>query len=150
MNDKIKVTVKKNETFLKGIESKSDKNKKWDLKVTEEKVVNFDKLEDGKESEENINLQISEAGKNSWKDVSDAKITYKENWLRKGFYIKNNLTTASETIELNNDKVDQRLSTDVHTFKLISYVVAVISLLGLGFIGWYFISSNEDKEEESL
>ncbi|WNE40962.1 MAG: hypothetical protein mread185_000419 [Mycoplasmataceae bacterium] len=141
-----KVKVNKNDSFAKNLNAKTG-DKKYDLKIVEDKEVNFDKLENDKESKETIKLQISEAGKNTWKDVTDAKVVFKTGHWRNGFYLK---SAKLGDVELKDEILDKRLSTSVHTFTWLTYGALAILVVAVLSAIWYFFFSKEDKEEESL
>lgn len=152
MNSETK-KVNKQDKFLTKVKASDDKTE-YDFKVEEGEVTFNELKKDSEPTSKTFKLKAKKSSDkdeaSNWKDVTDEKIIYKESWWRRGCHLTGKKMKIGGTeVEFKNE-IDERLSTEVHSFTIASYLVGFVLLLVLGFIGWYLISSKEDKEEESL
>ena len=152
MNSETK-KVNEQKSFLTKVKANDDKTE-YDFKIEKGEVTFGELKADNESTSKTFKLKAKKSSDKdeaeNWKDVTDEKVIYKEGWWRKGCHVTGKKMKIGGTeVEFKNE-IDERLSTEIHSFTAISWITGVVLLAGLLFAGYYFIFSKEDKEEESL
>src|SRR3954451_2768517 len=113
-DNNIEVTINKQE--LKEIplkEKKDDKEVRYDIEVVDDQKIQFEKLEDGQKSKNEVKVKFRECGKgDKYGPEKTVKLICKKSFWRTTFVLDEKLDTG---VELKKEEM-KRVKTDKHTY----------------------------------